>query len=108
MMKLKVDGVSGPKTVAAIIAFQKANVPWTDGRVDPNKKTLEALQDFDTNPSAPMVFPDDDAQKKIDAQDASAVKGPEAPVKRSGPAAPPPGNVGVKRVKPNLWGPKKP
>jgi peptidoglycan hydrolase-like protein with peptidoglycan-binding domain len=94
-MKLQVDGVAGPKTVAAIIAFQKVNVPWTDGRVDPNKKTLEALQGFDPNPSAPVQIPD-----KIRAAMEQEAEAAEA---ATGAVAPPPGVPG-KPTKAQLWG----
>src|SRR5262245_45985419 len=51
---LVVAGVIGPKTIAAIKAFQKANSLLTDGRVDPGRQTLQALQSFDPNPGAPI------------------------------------------------------
>lgn len=42
---LKADGVVGPKTIAAIEAFQRKVVKLSrvDGRVDPNGRTLKAL-----------------------------------------------------------------
>ena len=40
---LVVDGKSGPKTVAAITAFQKANGLVADGRVDRGGATLKKL-----------------------------------------------------------------
>lgn len=44
---LKVDGLNGPKTEAMIADFQKSVVKfqWPDSRVDPNQKTLAALND---------------------------------------------------------------
>jgi len=46
--KLKVDGLAWSKTNAAIRQFQKVYLghKWPDGRVDPNGKTLAALNDF--------------------------------------------------------------
>jgi peptidoglycan hydrolase-like protein with peptidoglycan-binding domain len=42
---LVIDGKIGPKTVAAISAFQNAKLGHADGRVDPNQKTLAALNE---------------------------------------------------------------
>jgi hypothetical protein len=46
-VKLAVDGKCGPKTIGAIIAFQKnpMRLPMPDGRVDPRGKTIAALND---------------------------------------------------------------
>jgi peptidoglycan hydrolase-like protein with peptidoglycan-binding domain len=40
---LKVDGIVGPKTLAAILAFQKRFCKVADGRVDANKQTIRTL-----------------------------------------------------------------
>lgn len=40
---LKVDGLVGPKTSAAILSFQKANGTVADGRVDPAGPTIRKL-----------------------------------------------------------------
>jgi peptidoglycan hydrolase-like protein with peptidoglycan-binding domain len=40
---LKVDGIVGPKTLAAIRAFQRRRLGSADGRVDPGGRTLRAL-----------------------------------------------------------------
>ena len=42
---LAVDGIVGPKTIAAIDQFQRQGLGWTqvDGRVDPRGKTLTGL-----------------------------------------------------------------
>lgn len=42
---LKVDGLCGPKTIAAIREFQKKHFGWAgcDGRIDPGKQTLAML-----------------------------------------------------------------
>src|SRR5688572_21209942 len=53
--ELDVDGVVGPKTIAAIKAFQKANTPFCDGRVDAGKATFLALQKFDPSPASPLM-----------------------------------------------------
>ena len=51
------DGKSGPKTIAAIQAFQLHHFGWTgtDGRVDPSGPTLAKLNEFDG--TAPPVTP---------------------------------------------------
>jgi hypothetical protein len=41
--KLKVDGWPWSKTIAAIRTFQRANLGWADGRVDPGGPTLAKL-----------------------------------------------------------------
>jgi peptidoglycan hydrolase-like protein with peptidoglycan-binding domain len=41
--ELKVDGLAGPKTTAAIVAFQKANIGVADGKVDPGRRTINLL-----------------------------------------------------------------
>src|SRR5688572_33156952 len=58
VVKLVVDGVSGPKTRGAIQAFQVKHFGWggADSRVDPGKKTLEKLNTFD-NPVVPPPPP---------------------------------------------------
>jgi peptidoglycan hydrolase-like protein with peptidoglycan-binding domain len=40
---LKVDGIVGPKTIAAITAFQKGNTSVADGRIDPLGPTITQL-----------------------------------------------------------------
>ena len=44
---LKVDGIVGPKTNAAIITFQKKHLGWADGRVDPGKLTIIKLNELE-------------------------------------------------------------
>ncbi len=41
--RLKVDGIVGPLTIAAIRRFQTANIGFNDGRVDPGGQTLARL-----------------------------------------------------------------
>ena len=48
--ELVVDGVVGPKTIAAIEGFQRKNTGIADGRVDPGGATLRALQARDPYP----------------------------------------------------------
>ena len=51
---LAVDGIAGPKTNAAIEMFQRKNLGWADGRVDPGGKTLAALnKNMSPVPSSP-------------------------------------------------------
>jgi peptidoglycan hydrolase-like protein with peptidoglycan-binding domain len=40
---LAVDGIVGPKTIAAIEAFQQENCSVVDGRVDPGHETVMRL-----------------------------------------------------------------
>lgn len=40
---IAVDGIVGPETIGAINRFQSRNFGWSDGRVDPNGKTLAKL-----------------------------------------------------------------
>ncbi len=55
---LKVDGWIGPLTVAAIQEFQKANFGTSDGRVDPNQKTIRRLNEINKLPPVkPPVTP---------------------------------------------------
>ncbi len=48
--ELAIDGMAGPKTVAAIEAFQRRQFGSADGRVDPGGRTLRALQARDPYP----------------------------------------------------------
>lgn len=52
--ELVVDGIIGPKTLAAIKKFQTAQFGWADGKVDPGGKTLSALQQSDPYPHQPL------------------------------------------------------
>lgn len=53
---LVVDGVVGPKSIAAINEFQRRVVQCVpDGRVDANGRSMKALNQFDTGVSAPGV-----------------------------------------------------
>ena len=52
--ELAVDGIIGPKTIAAIRRFQTTNFGRADGRVDPRGRTLQALQAFDPFPNEPV------------------------------------------------------
>jgi hypothetical protein len=67
---LKVDGASGPFTIAAIVKFQKLHHCQPDGRVDVGQKTLAALNEVlgsadvgragkkKNTPARPLVIPD--------------------------------------------------
>jgi peptidoglycan hydrolase-like protein with peptidoglycan-binding domain len=48
--ELAVDGLIGPKTIAAIRRFQTTSFGRADGRVDPKGRTLQALQGYDPYP----------------------------------------------------------
>lgn len=52
--ELVVDGIAGPKTMAAITDFQRNQLTGPDGRVDPGGPTLSLLQQFDPFPDQPM------------------------------------------------------
>lgn len=54
-MPIAVDGFIGPQTVGTISRFQKANFGWSDGRVDPNGKTLVRLSDVAEALNSPGV-----------------------------------------------------
>lgn len=41
--KLVVDGIAGPRTIAAIEKYQTRHLGWADGRVDPDGPTIHAL-----------------------------------------------------------------
>jgi hypothetical protein len=47
-LKLAVDGIVGPLTMAAIQKFQTRQLGWADGRVDPDGPTLHRLQGAST------------------------------------------------------------
>jgi peptidoglycan hydrolase-like protein with peptidoglycan-binding domain len=42
-VKLVVDGIAGPRTIAAIEKYQNRHLGWADGRVDPDGPTIHAL-----------------------------------------------------------------
>ena len=52
--ELAVDGIVGPKTIAAIVGFQSRLTPAPDGRVDPGGPTITCLQKYDPYPMQPM------------------------------------------------------
>ena len=55
---LKVDGWVGPLTVGAIHEFQKAQFGSSDGRVDPNQKTIRRLNEISKlTPAKPPAVP---------------------------------------------------
>jgi peptidoglycan hydrolase-like protein with peptidoglycan-binding domain len=45
--KLKVDGIYGPKTNAAIVKFQQKNLGFADGKVDPGKATINKINEME-------------------------------------------------------------
>ena len=80
-IELVVDGIVGPKTIAAIKAFQKVHSPVADGRVDPGKATLAKLQAYDPSGSTPInlggpkLSASPDAKGGIGVKDASGKAG---------------------------------
>jgi peptidoglycan hydrolase-like protein with peptidoglycan-binding domain len=55
--ELAVDGLVGPKTIGAIRKFQRAAFGHADGRVDPNKRTIQTLLAYDPYPNQAMGLP---------------------------------------------------
>jgi hypothetical protein len=56
--KLEEDGKVGQLTVNAIAAFQKKQIGWSDGRVDPGGQTLRRLQAIaEMSPDNPTLAP---------------------------------------------------
>jgi len=60
MTTLKVDGLCGPMTTAAIQRFQLKHfgTRGADGRVDPNGQTLRKLNEFDVSSDFPPITTD--------------------------------------------------
>lgn len=61
---LKIDGICGPKTIAAIRAFQQKHFGWAgcDGRVDPGRQTIAKINEKrnrSTQPYLPMSMETD-------------------------------------------------
>jgi peptidoglycan hydrolase-like protein with peptidoglycan-binding domain len=52
--ELAVDGIAGPKTLAAIRAFQQRHMTSPDGRIDPGGPTLALLSGYDPYPDLPL------------------------------------------------------
>lgn len=58
--ELVIDGIAGPKTNGAIGRFQRTQLGFFDGRVDPENrggKTIVALNRFDPTPGLPGPLP---------------------------------------------------
>ncbi|OAI24591.1 hypothetical protein A1351_17695 [Methylosinus sp. R-45379] len=53
ILKLDVDGIVGPITIAAIEKYQKRQLGWSDGRVDPDGPTIHALSGQSGGQAAP-------------------------------------------------------
>jgi peptidoglycan hydrolase-like protein with peptidoglycan-binding domain len=98
IVELVVDGIIGPKTIAAIRSFQQKNTRTVDGRVDPERaggRTIVALNDFDPHPdgppiaipgqSAPRGFPQGGAKGRKRARRRA---GPTLPIPRHFPPVP--------------------
>src|SRR5262249_4501497 len=71
------DGIAGKRPIEAISRFQKANVGFADGRVDPDKATIAALRTFSggDGPDIPKIpsAPAAGAKKK------SVLRAPKTP-----------------------------
>lgn len=52
--ELDIDGIIGPKTLAAIRRFQEVAITRADGRVDPGGPTIAALGAYDPMPWSPI------------------------------------------------------
>jgi len=53
-VKLAVDGLVGPLTIAAIEKYQRRQLGWEDGRVDPDGPTIHALNGRGSGAAAPQ------------------------------------------------------
>jgi peptidoglycan hydrolase-like protein with peptidoglycan-binding domain len=53
--ELAVDGLVGPKTIAAIRKFQTTSFGSADGRADPGGRTIQTLQAYDPYPTQAMA-----------------------------------------------------
>lgn len=62
--ELILDGLSGPKTCAAIQGFQSAALGFADSRVDPGGQTFTALLDYDPYPNQKLTLPASSAGAK--------------------------------------------
>jgi peptidoglycan hydrolase-like protein with peptidoglycan-binding domain len=87
--ELAIDGIAGPKTVAAIRKFQQTRFGRADGRVDPGARTIATLAQYDPYPNLPL--------EAVLAHKApsGAVKGPgtlghKTPMSRAAPKTPGP------------------
>lgn len=62
--ELILDGLSGPKTCAAIQRFQSAALGFADSRVDPGGQTFTALLNYDPYPNQKLTLPASSAGAK--------------------------------------------
>jgi peptidoglycan hydrolase-like protein with peptidoglycan-binding domain len=91
--ELAVDGLVGPKTIAAIRKFQASAFGKADGRVDPGGRTIKTLQAYDPYPDQVI------ASTGAAGKSAGGAFGKGAPGGKLGPGAPgfknPPGKGGA-------------
>jgi peptidoglycan hydrolase-like protein with peptidoglycan-binding domain len=79
--ELAVDGLVGPKTVAAIRKYQTTAFGHADGRVDAGGKTLTALLVYDPYPLQPVV-------PQASSQGAAGSSGKDVAGQKGGAGAP--------------------
>ncbi|WP_036287323.1 peptidoglycan-binding domain-containing protein [Methylosinus sp. PW1] len=68
ILKLDVDGIVGPITIAAIEKYQNRQLGWSDGRVDPDGPTIHALNGQSGGQAAPAKAGPKAAPPKATAQ----------------------------------------
>jgi hypothetical protein len=85
--ELAVDGAIGPLTIAAIHGFQRAQLGWSDGRIDPESKggkTISLLNEFDPEPAGELPAPESPTSSKGAAPGPAGAGAPPLPFAATG------------------------
>lgn len=91
---LRLDGICGPKTRGAISGFQSRNLGFSDGRVDPGGRTIQALVSMiQDSPAIPLGA--------IGAQQLGSAAG--APVAATGTEIVAVGNIALRVLEPSIF-----